>query len=121
MRRVLLLVMLVGLVAALAAPALAGGNGAENDRANDCWFPGDPPFSGMFEAHDLRVQKVRTPAGSGQFHCHGMIDNLSQAPAKAVNVEGPCLLPVWFVGTFGEGRGVVTPTGHINITCHFGP
>lgn len=120
MRRVLLLAVLVGLFSAGAMPAVAG-NGADVDRATDCWFPGDPPFSGNFEATALRVQKVRTPAGSGQFHCHGMIDDVSQAPAHATVIEGVCFLPVWFGAEPGEGRAVVSPTGHINLTCHFSP
>lgn len=88
------------------------------DRATDCDFPGP---SGNFKAHDLRIQKVRTPAGGGQFHCHGMIDDVSQAPAHATVIEGVCFLPAWFGWEPGEGRGVVSPTGRINLTCHFSP
>ncbi len=55
-------------------------------------------------------------------HCHGSIDNPTQAPAEAVVLSGgTCYLPVWFGWQPGEGHAVVTPTGHVNLTCHFGP
>lgn len=118
MRRVLLVALLVGLMGALAVPAIAGnGNGAMNDKANDCFFPVAP-----FEAYGLRVQKVKTPSEHGQFHCHGMIANLENAPATAmVQLGGVCYLPAYFGWQPGVGHAVITPNGHINLTCRFSP
>lgn len=116
MRKLLLLLVVVACLVVGAFPAMAG-NGAEVDRAGDCWFPGAPPP--LFEATDLRIQKVRNSGDVAQFHCHGVIDDLSQAPAAAFRVEGACFLPPWFGWTPGEGKAVVTPNGTINLTCRF--
>ena len=117
MRRILLVTLLVGLMGALALPAAAGGNGAINDRANDCFFPVPE-----FEANGLRVQKVKTSSGQGQFHCHGFIDNLANAPDTAmVQMNAECYLPPYFGGQAGVGHAVIAPNGHINLTCSFSP
>ena len=118
MRRILLVTLLVGLMGVLALPAAAGGNGAVNDRANDCFFPVP-----IFEANELRVQKVKTPSGQGQFHCHGFIDNPANAPDTAVVFKGgECYLPAYFpFPQAGVGHAVIAPNGHINLTCHFSP
>ena len=117
MRRMLLVALLMGLMGALALPAAAGGNGAINDRANDCFFPVAP-----FEAYELSVQKVKTPSEQGQFHCHGFIDNLANAPDTAmVQMNAACYLPAYFQWQPGVGHAVITPNGHINLTCNFSP
>jgi hypothetical protein len=116
MRRILLVTLLVGLMGALALPAAAGGNGAINDRANDCFFPVP-----VFEANGLRVQKVKTPSGQGQFHCHGFIDEIANAPDTAmVQMNAKCYLPAYFPQA-GVGHAVIAPNGHINLTCNFSP
>jgi hypothetical protein len=117
MRRVLLTALLVSLFALVAVPAFAGGNGAINDKDNDCLYPVAP-----FQAYELRVQKVKTPSEQGQFHCHGKIASLANAPATAmVQLGGVCYLPAYFGWQPGVGHAVITPTGHINLTCNFSP
>jgi hypothetical protein len=116
MRRVLFIVMLVALLGALAVRAFAGnGNGAFVDKAADCEFelPG-------LEATGLRIQKAATSAGTWQFHCHGLLDSPENAPTTAVVLTGGrCTVPI-FLGV-GFGRAVITPGGHISVTCHFTP
>ncbi len=114
MRRMLLVVVLLSFIAAPAVPAFAG-DGAHVDRAEDCFFPVRD-----YWATGLRTQKVKTPVDSGQFHCHGMINDLSQAPDEAVRLQGGvCFLPFYFGDRPGVGKAVITPNGHINLTCKF--
>jgi len=94
------------LTAALAMPAQA-------EAVRECAGPFTATIQGF--TFNYLFCEVQTPSGNADAELHGTL--VSAPPAEAVRIETPCFT------TYGVTTAEIeiTPSGRVNITCHFSP
>lgn len=99
-------------VALSVVPAMAQGAQVEKD-----YFTGGPVFTPLGTATITNSNYVVTPSGAWQITVQAELNDLNNAPSKAVRwTESNLGLSCWAPGNESINL-VITPSGHVSLTC----